>query len=543
MQNTKELNHRGSKLVEREACPKCQAEGRDTAGDNLAVYDDGHKYCYACKYFVNSKGIEEDLTEFTFEYLPSRGISKETFQHYDVKTKIDVDGKPVALGFRHPNGATFVRYFELDENGKRKQEWTGTVKPEPGLFGRDKFSAGTHKYVTVTEGREDALSLYEVLKGPVVSIQSSSTAARDCSSPVDRAFLNSFERIYLAFDDDEQGRHAVREVSRLFDYNKIYHVRFDGKRGRKDANEYLSQGEGDDLRRIWWNSKLYLPDTIISGLDDFERILSGTKRVGVPYPFDILNKFTFGIRTGETVLITAQEKVGKTELMHFIEHQLLKVTNENVGAFFLEEPQQRQLQALAGIEAKIPFHLPERDYPSSEVAAALKAVVKVDGRLHLYTHFGSDDPMVFLDTIRFLATARNCRYILIDHISMVTSGILGHHGGDERKQLDYLSTRLEMMVKELDVALIMVSHVNDFGQTRGSRWLTKVCDLQINATRDLMADNPEVRNTINLSVPISRYPGLTGYVGGLVFDRDTYTFREVAANDNNPEERNNAVAA
>src|SRR5256885_8531399 len=43
------------------------------------------------------------------------------------------------------------------------------------------------------------------------------------------------------------------------------------------------------------------------------------------------------------------------------------------------------LQALAGIEAKIPFHLPERDYPSSEVAAALKAVVKVDGRLHLYT--------------------------------------------------------------------------------------------------------------------------------------------------------------
>lgn len=34
----------------RMACPKCRQHGRDRAGDNLALYDDGHKFCYSCGY-------------------------------------------------------------------------------------------------------------------------------------------------------------------------------------------------------------------------------------------------------------------------------------------------------------------------------------------------------------------------------------------------------------------------------------------------------------------------------------------------------------
>ena len=35
-----------------EQCPECAAVGGDTRQDNLAVYDDGHKHCYACGYNV-----------------------------------------------------------------------------------------------------------------------------------------------------------------------------------------------------------------------------------------------------------------------------------------------------------------------------------------------------------------------------------------------------------------------------------------------------------------------------------------------------------
>lgn len=35
-------------------CPRCHALGKDTRGNNLAVYDDGHSYCYSCRYYIPS---------------------------------------------------------------------------------------------------------------------------------------------------------------------------------------------------------------------------------------------------------------------------------------------------------------------------------------------------------------------------------------------------------------------------------------------------------------------------------------------------------
>lgn len=44
-----------SKIVAYEACPKCRANGRDSRGDNLAIYDDGGAHCFACKHHVFPK--------------------------------------------------------------------------------------------------------------------------------------------------------------------------------------------------------------------------------------------------------------------------------------------------------------------------------------------------------------------------------------------------------------------------------------------------------------------------------------------------------
>ena len=43
-----------SRLIRNDTCPICQSHGRDLSGDNLAVYDDEHKYCYGCGYYVPS---------------------------------------------------------------------------------------------------------------------------------------------------------------------------------------------------------------------------------------------------------------------------------------------------------------------------------------------------------------------------------------------------------------------------------------------------------------------------------------------------------
>lgn len=443
---------------------------------------------------------------------------------YGVSTKVNEEGEPVELAYVYPNGNPKIR------NLSNKAFHTVKGKPLEGLFGRDRFAAGSHTHVTVTEGELDALSLYQVLRSPVVSVQSSATALRDCS--VDRSWLNSFERIYLAFDSDTAGREAAAAVAKLFDPAKLFQVKFSN---RKDANAYLEAGEAAVLETVWKNSKRYIREEIRSSFDDFEKILKNPKKESVPYPFKGLNDKLYGIRTGELVLITAQEKVGKTEIMHFIEYQLLKETEANVGAIFLEEQPVRHLQALAGIRDKTPYHLPDCLGGSEDVLSAVQDVVKKDDRLFLYTHFGSNDPDTLLDTVRYLVSACGCKYILFDHLSMLVSGNTG--SDDERKVLDYVSTRLEMMVKELDFSLIMVMHVNDNGQTRGSRYPTKVADITIGAFRDLQNPDPVERSTIYLRVLFNRPASTTGPACALTFNRDTYSFEEKPFDDGHPNQK------
>lgn len=253
--------------------------------------------------------------------------------------------------------------------------------------------------------------------------------------------------------------------------------------------------------------------------------------MGVSYPFAKLTEMTYGIRPGEIVLVTAQEKVGKTEFMHFLMHHLLKETDDAVAGLLIEESRRRTLQAIAGIELGRPVHLPHSGATPDQVTAATHKVVKRDNRLHLYTHARSDDPEVVLDRMRFYASSCNCRYILFDHPGMAVFGL----GGDnERVLLDTLATKSALLVKELGFALIVVSHVNDFGQTRGSRYLGKVCDLRIDLTRDTANPDPEIRNMVNITIPYARYSSNSGPVGSYLFDQWTQRYTEVAANDNTP---------
>jgi twinkle protein len=509
-----------SKLLRREQCPRCKEEGHDNTGDNLAVYDDGHSYCYRCGHHNNGKEIE-----FTYEYLPWRGITGDVFRYFSTYTKIDPAGEPRSLGFRYPGGAVKVRSLHAKEFF-----WQGQTSPS--LFGLDKFDAGSHKSITITEGELDALSLYQVTRTPCVSVRSAGSAVGDVSSV--RSELNLYERILLAFDNDAAGREATAAVAKLFDHSKVFVVRF---HKRKDANEYLQLGEADDLLNLWHNAKLYVPSDVVCSFADFAEILSVEPKQGVPYPFPTLTKMTYGMRTGETVLLKAPEKVGKTAIMHHFLYQLLKETDDNVGAIFIEEPKQRLLQAVAGLELRKPVHLPDSGVSVIDTQAAVERAVRKDDRLFVYSHFGSSDPEHLLDTIRYLVVARACRWILFDHISMACTGIAGEK--DERRALEYLATQLEMMVKELDFGLIMVSHVNDFGQTRGSHYLTKVADITIDASRNALARTEIERRTINLAIPFNRFCATSGPAGSLVFNDATYTLTETEGLDDGLHDQEN----
>lgn len=443
-----------------------------------------------------------------------RGLTAATMEKFGILTKVDPNGTPVAQGYTYPNGAIKIRNLQKKEFHSKGDMSNAT------LFGRDKFNGGSARSITVCEGELDAASVFQLLgsKYPAVSVRSASSARKDCAAEFE--YLNSFESIYLCFDGDEPGQRAAADVAGLFNFNKVFHVKLDKF---KDPNEALQAGADQEFRNAWYNAQKFLPEGIISSNAEVFEIFKEEKSTAVAtYPWATLQELTKGIRFGEVVLLTAMEGVGKTEIFRGLEYHLLQTTEANLGIIHLEEGKRRFYDGLAGYQLRTAAHHDPYLTPEQKFEAFQKAVRR-DNRLHFYTHFGSDDPDVILDSIRFMAGACECKFIFLDHITMLVSGTAE---GDERRILDYISTKLAQMVEELDFALFLISHENDDGKTRGSRNISKISDLWVQLVRNLEATNPIERNTTHLVVKKNRFAAQTGPGGDLYFDKDTYLISE-----------------
>lgn len=489
------------------------------SSDALSEYDDGHTFCFACEAHTQGDVVTEDTTnddfEYSFQYVPIRGLTASTMEKFNILTKVDPNGVPIAQGYIYPNGAVKIRDL-LRKDFRAKGDMTNAT-----LFGRDRFQQGSARSITICEGELDAASVYQLLgsKYPAVSVRSASSARKDCAAEFD--YLNSFESIYLCFDNDEPGQRACADVAGLFNFNKVFHVKLDKF---KDANEYLQNGAEKEFVSAWWNAKKFLPEGIISSTAEVYEIFKEEKSTSVAtYPWATFQEITKGIRYGEVVLLTAMEGVGKTEIFRGLEYHLLQTTDANIGVIHLEEGKRRFYDGIVGYELKTAAHHDPYLTPEQKKEAYEKAV-KRDNRLHFYTHFSSDDPDSILDSIRFMAGACECRFIFLDHITMLVSGT---PTDDERRLLDYLSTKFAGMVEELGFSFFLISHVNDDGKTRGSRNISKIADLHVQLVRDLESSDPVERNTTNLVVKKNRFAAVTGPGGRLYFDKETYMIREL----------------
>ena len=207
-----------------------------------------------------------------------------------------------------------------------------------------------------------------------------------------------------------------------------------------------------------------------------------------------------------------------TEFFRAIEYHLLKTTNHNIGIIHLEEGVKRAIQGFVSYELGKPVHLPTANVSTDMQIETYKQLDPDGVRISYYPHFGTDDPDIILQVIRYLVTGLDCKFIFLDHLTMLVTGA---EGDDERKKLDYLATQLAMLTRELDFTLFLISHVNDEGQTRGSRLIGKTCDLRINISRDKVNPNEVVRNTTKVVISDNRFSGMTGPCDDLYFDRET----------------------
>ena len=418
-------------------------------------------------------------------------------------------------------------------NGEKNFAIEGDWKDNPELFGQERFSAGG-KQILVTEGELDAMSAYQMLgaKYAVVSVRNGAQSAlKDCKANYD--YLDSFDSIVFNFDSDAVGLEAQAQCAELFSHKSKC---MKPVNGLKDASDYLMENRSSEYVDSFWRAERWTPDGIVAGSSLYDTVMKPIEKADVLYPFDGINSLTYGIRQGELVTVTAGSGLGKSQFLREIIWHILQETDDNIGLMFLEESTRRTGLSLMSLAADKPLHLPDTVATQEEKDAAFTKTLGTD-RLYLFDHFGSSDVDNIVNRVRYLAKVVGCRYVFVDHISIIVSA---QSNGDERKAIDEIMTKLRMLVQETGISLVCVSHLKrpeskgheegaatSLAQLRGSGAIAQLSDMVIGLERNGQADDKNERNTTRVRVLKNRFSGITGKACALLYSHDTGRMREI----------------
>ena len=529
------MNTEKANVVSRGECGKCGSS------DGNVLYDNGSRYCFVCETYTAAEGsdrlvsvkerkvhtMKTPLSQGQFSAIEDRGISLEAAKAYGITVAgdkqiypyYDINGQHVANKVRH------VKTKDFHSEGRL---------PQAGLFGQNQFRGGG-KYITITEGELDAVAAYQMMgcKWPVVSVRNGAqSAVKDVKAQFE--WLNKFENIVICFDNDEHGNAAAAKVASLFEPNKCRIVNLKAK----DANEYLKHGKTEEFINRWWDAAPYTPAGIVN-LKNFEGLYDDEDRQSVDYPYKGMNELLYGMRTGELITFTAGTGAGKSSIMRELEHHLLNNTESNIGIISLEENVKQTIFHLMSVEANKRLYIKEiREHVPQEQLTQYEQATVGTGRVFAFDHFGSIQTDEILARVRYMVKALDCRYIIIDHLSILVSGL---EGEDERRNIDKMMTQLRSLVEETQCCMLLVSHLRrasgDKGQEqgvqislsmlRGSHSIAQISDAVIAMERDQQASDPVVANTTTIRVLKNRYAGETGIATYLLYDRETGRMQEI----------------
>lgn len=541
-------------MISKSPCPKCRESGGDRHGDNLVTFEDGGSHCFACGYSTRSTTPAKERVTTNKPWkaikgqivaLPDRGLSHDACNRYDYRVA-KVNGDVVQVACYYSEGELVAQKIRFPDK---------TFKVLGS--GRDLNFFGQHlipdncKRLIITEGEIDAISVYEAngCKYPAISVPNGAAGAvKTFKKNLD--WLNRFDSIIIAFDNDEPGRLAAVECARLLRPGKAAIASLP----EKDANDCLKSGNIKGLIASLWDAQIYRPDGIVHVKD----IKDDTSDIGKlwDYPWYTMTKELYGRGEAELVLHTSGTGMGKTTVLREMMYHDLCV-GEPVGIMMLEESnldtklellsmilqkpvkkilRARKINRIRTTQGQPPIEFDVIDDLQDEELREGKKVLD-NLPLYMYDHFGSIDSDELLNKLEYMVTGLGCTRVYLDHISIVISG---REAVDERKDIDVLMTNLRSFVERTKCHLDAVCHLRKTDKTpfeeggqvslrdlRGSGSLAQLSDIVLGYERNQQNPDPDTASTILVRVLKDRFGGNTGPKLALRYNRETCRLNEV----------------
>jgi twinkle protein len=524
-------------VLKHQPCDECGSS------DAKSYREDGSAFCFSCNknFKPTNINIEEtkvnnfesnttvglsEVATYNSYQLSSRGISKETVDHYNVKMSVDVDGRPEAHYYPFTSNGQIVAY---KVRKLPKQFSTVGDFKNLELFGQSKCNSG--KILVITEGELDAMAINEAYFQKyrryysVVSLPNGANSVKAIVNNLE--FVRSFKEVVIAFDMDEPGQTAASEAAKMVGIGKAKIAKFQ----EKDACDELREHGVDAVVNALWSAKPWSPAGIMSGEAIWEKFIERKNVESIPYPKCLggLNEKLDGIRQGEITLFTSGTGSGKSTVIKEIILDLLENTNEKIGLISLEESVGDTAEKLIGMA----LHKPVGGGNSISEDELRHGYEKVfgDERLILLDHQGSVSDESLISKMEYMALM-GCKYLVLDHITIAVSE--GAEGLSGNEAVDKVMSDLLKLVKQHNVWLGLISHLRksqgksfEEGQLpsiddiKGSGSIKQISFDIIAFARNLVADEDYKRNTIKLRVLKSRFTGRTGDAGTAVYDVKT----------------------
>jgi twinkle protein len=527
--------HNSTPITTHQTCPHCPSS------DAYSIFSDGHGYCYSCGTYDPSpneynKALERGskskkkttgnlITAGEFKQLPKRKITKKTCEFFGYFIN-QYKGNPVHVAPYYSRKRKLIAQHL--RRADKTMPWLG--KPDQAvLFGQQLWNTGGILLV-ITEGEIDAMSISQSLnhQWPVVSIPNGAQdAARSIQENLD--FVTSFEQIILAFDNDQPGLQATEDVVQLLEPGKVKIFQYPGD--YKDANELLQAGQGKRIVDGVFKAPIYRPDGIIDGSELYNEVHRDPEK-GYQVPYPVLQQMFYGFRKGELYLFTAGSGIGKSTLVNEIGYHFLTEHQQKIGVIALEENKRQTAKRYVGIDLNVPLTISKDNLTKEQIDTAFHRTVG-SGRFFLYDHWGSVSLDNLINKFRYLAVGFQVDWIILDHISIVVSG-LDEIRESERKMIDKLMTRLRSLAEETGVGIMAIVHLNrpidqsnksyNEGKAvtlrglRGSGALEQFSDGVIALERNQQSEDPDVSV---IRILKNRPIGKTGIADTLRYNHET----------------------
>lgn len=543
-------------------CPKCQSEGKDTAGDNLMYYGEGQGYfCFGSCGLVKcsdeyldetkvvTKGERSLITSKDTDNLKNKALTPEQVKEIEAKTVTKIPkpyrGVPSSvwegLGYRWEiNGSSVTMYVPVyvKEGGvKRVVGYKTRTHPKDlgaigyvgkigGFLNQSDSVADT---LIIVGGEIDLASVVYAMENDKYrksyNIVSSPTGEKSTPTYIklNYEWVNSHKKIICAMDMDEDGDIAFEKVKEVVDNSKLYksQMRY------VDANEYLKNGDIANLiADVYWNA-IPVKDFGIAGSGSiYDEIIKTVKTESIALPnflSDLKPVFKGGIPLQEIILLAAASSIGKSAIVNQIMLDWIMTSVHKVLILSFED-------TMGTLGAKIASKVSGHNILAMETTEEKLEVLekyKPEINKYLYTESGEhrfnvieripesidDLKEAIIQSIRLY----NSKILIIDPISSLFSD------KTNEEQASFMKF-LETVKNKYGCTILMSTHTRkgssgqkdkgegaSFGEDeiRGSSVLVGVSTIVMLLSRDKMASDPIERNTTKISVSKNRTYSIT----------------------------------